>query len=616
MKIKFNCLFALLSVFGFRTAQLQTNTPSPYFKNGEAQIVAAFRDSKTWIREQLWVETDFDSDRDGKKDRMHVFVTRPAQTENGQLKLPVIYSSSPYYGLKLITALNIDKKKKIYYDRRQELGENPKKRRHSNPGTRKKRPLFSKFDEPKWITRGYIRVYSSSPGTGLSDGVPSIGGENESLAPKAVIDWLCGRAQGFKTRNGNEEVSAFWSSGKVGMIGTSYDGTLCIAAATTGVQGLEAIVPIAPVTSFYEYYRSNGLVRSPEGYYGEDMDVLYDFIHTGDRAKRKSNNKFMRDSILVLGQDRRTGDYNDFWATRDYLPKIEHMKAALLMAHAFNDWNVMPIHSVRFYEAAKKQGLPVQLYMHQGGHGGEPPFEMMNRWFTRFLFGVENGVEKDTPVRIEREHQSYPSHYGAFPDSKSELVALHLHAEVDNAGHLMLQPSDYPDVFTFTDNYKFSARRLLMPENHKHRLLFISPVLQQDIRISGTPRIKVHLESSNQAANLSVWLVILPWSEEKRAPVYANIITRGWADPQNHASLRQGEPMVRGKFYDVSFDLQPDDQIIPAGKQIGLLIFSSDKEFTLYPKPGTELSFDVKKCLLQLPVVGGKNVLEKAFGNR
>ena len=67
-----------------------------------------------------------------------------------------------------------------------------------------------------------------------------------------------------------------------------------------------------------------------------------------------------------------------------------------------------------------------------------------------------------------------------------------------------------------------------------------------------------------------------------------------------------------GKFYDVSFALQPDDQIIAAGKQIGLMIFSSDAEFTLLPKPGTELTLDLAGTVLTLPVVGGKTALEKA----
>ena len=71
--------------------------PEPHIENGQAQIVEAFRDSKDWIRHDLWVETEFDSDGDGKPDRMHVAVTRPSATEKG-LRLPVIYESSPYYG--------------------------------------------------------------------------------------------------------------------------------------------------------------------------------------------------------------------------------------------------------------------------------------------------------------------------------------------------------------------------------------------------------------------------------------------------------------------------------------------------------------------------------------
>ena len=149
------------------------------------------------------------------------------------------------------------------------------------------RPIISKSHVKEWVPRGYVVVHSSSPGTGLSQGCPTVGGDNESLAPKAVIDWLCGRARGFTTPDGDETVVADWCTGKVGMTGTSYNGTIPLAAATTGVEGLEAIIPIAPNTSYYHYYRSNGLVRHPFGYLGEDIDYLYDFIHSGNEAKRE-----------------------------------------------------------------------------------------------------------------------------------------------------------------------------------------------------------------------------------------------------------------------------------------------------------------------------------------
>ena len=69
----------------------------PVFVDGRAQIVDAFQDSTLWIRQELWVETEFDTDGDGRPDRVHVAVVRPGQTETEGLKVPVVYESSPYF---------------------------------------------------------------------------------------------------------------------------------------------------------------------------------------------------------------------------------------------------------------------------------------------------------------------------------------------------------------------------------------------------------------------------------------------------------------------------------------------------------------------------------------
>lgn len=581
----------------------QTTIPRPLIKNGEAQIVPEFADPNTWIRQVLWVETDFDSDQDGKPDRMHTFVTRPWQTDSFNLKLPIVYISSPYNGLTLKALMGMGDKGS-YWNVKHELGQQPKGHKHPDLATREERPFASMMTDRQWVSRGFITVYSSSPGTGLSDGVPTIGGENESLAPKAVIDWLCGRAKAYTTRTGNTEVKAFWSSGKVGMTGTSYDGTLCIAAATTGVQGLEAIIPVAPVTSWYLYYRSNGLVRSPDGYLGEDMDVLYDGINTGDPAKRPANNLRIRDSLLVPSQDRITGDYNDFWASRDYLSKIGNMKAAMLMAHGFNDWNVQPEQSYRFYQAAKDKGLPVQLFFHQDDHGGDPPFKMMNRWFTRYLFGIQNGVENDPPVAIVREHKTAITQYQSYPDADAKMVSFTLEKGENNTGVLQMNGEPIPAIDTLIDNSALKSSDLLLPKNSANRLLFVTPTLKSDIRISGIPTITLKVGSDKAAANLSVYLVALPWQTEKGVAIYDNLINRTWADPQNYQSLSKGVPLKNGEFYELKFNLNPDDQVIKAGRQIGLMIFSSDPEFTICPKPGTLVMLDLEGCNIQIPFVG------------
>ena len=584
--------------------QQQTITV-PVIEDGQAQTIPEFEDPENWIRHDLWVETEFDTDGDGKPDRMHVSVTRPAQTEGGDLKLPVIYETSPYYAGTARPPYD------FFWDVRHELGEEPPQRTMGPEVQRRgERPIISNSLIETWVPLGFIVVHSTSPGTGLSQGAPTVGGENESLAPKAVIDWLNGRAPGYTSPDGDEKVEAFWSTGNVGMTGTSYNGTLPLAAATTGVEGLKAIIPVAPNTSYYHYYRSNGLVRSPGGYLGEDIDVLYDFIHSGDENKREFNNRTVRDTEMAEGMDRITGDYNEFWASRDYLNHIEPVKAAVLMAHAFNDWNVMPLHSYRIYDALRERGVPSMIYYHQGGHGGEPPHEMMNKWFTRYLFDIENGVEEMPRAWIVREGDSRdePTPYDDYPNPAAEPVTFHLTPGAPEHGGLTLDaPQSSGEFETLVDNVSFSGSALARAEWTNHRLIYTTPELEEPVHISGVPSVSVTLSSSKPAANLSVWMVSLPWSEGRGTQITDNIITRGWASPQNYRSITESEPLEPGQYYTVTFDLEPDDQIIPAGQQIGLMIFSSDREFTLWPHPGTELTIDLDATTLTLPIVGGRD---------
>ncbi len=580
----------------------------PIFENGEAQIVPEFADPSTWIRQRLWVETEFDSDGDGKLDRMHVDVTRPAQTEDG-LKVPVVYETSPYY------AGTASTQSQYFWNVFHELGEAPPPRVSPPPIPHQaNRTFVSNSEVNTWVPRGCAVVHSDSVGTGLSQGCPTVGGPNESLAPKAVIDWLNGRAKGYTTVDGDEEVSATgWSTGKVGMTGTSYNGTLPLAAATTGVDGLEAIIPIAPNTSYYHYYRSNGLVRNPGGWVGEDVDYLFDFISSGYPQTRQYCIDTVRVGEMNKFQDRMTGDYNEFWAGRDYLNQLEDVKAATLMAHAFNDWNVVPEHSVRILQALEAQGVPVQSYFHQGGHGGAPPLQMRNRWFTRYLYGVENGVEDDPKAWIVR-NETGPSQltpYDGYPNPAASPVELVLKPGGNNTGGLTSLALPVVGAETLVDAGNTACNAgTLATQVSEHRLLYVTPELSDDVHISGTPEVSVRLAASKPAANLSVALVRLPWTSgtgcnSSTRGSSTSIITRGWADPQNHASLTDGEPLVPGRFYDVTFDLQPDDQVIPAGNRIGLMIYSTDHEFTVHPQPGTELTVDLAGTSIRLPVVGG-----------
>ena len=599
---------------------------APIFTDGLAQIVPAFTSQAEWIRETLWVEAPFDSDRDGKPDRLFVDVTRQRQTDTEGLKVPVIYESSPYFA-----GTSNDRAK--LWDVNHEIGAVPPQRDHQPPVKfQATRARVSNSLVNDWVPRGFAVVHSEAPGTGLSQGCPTVGDDPERFAPKAVIDWLNGRAKGYKTIDGTEEVRATWSTGKVGMTGTSYNGTIPVAAATTGVDGLAAIIPIAPNTSYYHYYRSNGLVRHPGGWLGEDIDYLYDFVNSGDPARHAQCNKIYRDGEFAEDRDRMSGDYNDFWRKRDLLPHTKNIKAAVLMAHAFNDWNVVPEHSVRIANAVRGR-VPLQFYFHQGGHGGPPPLDMMNRWFTRYLYDVKNDVEKQPKAWIVREPAPTPpaapgappaagggrrgggppqppTPYADYPNPAARMVTMYLRAGGRTSGGLVTEQARGQGRESLTDNAEFTAPALALAAEAPHRLIYATEELRTPWHISGTAQVTIRMSSSKPAANLSVYLVVLPWAD---GPIStSNLITRGWADPQNHDQLRRGgnyesmergRPLKPGEFVTLTFDLQPDDQIVPAGKRIGLMILSSDRDFTLRPKPGTELTVDLDGTSIRIPVV-------------
>jgi X-Pro dipeptidyl-peptidase len=284
----------------------------------------------------------------------------------------------------------------------------------------------------------------------------------------------------------------------------------------------------------------------------------------------------------------------------------------------------MPEHSVRLSEAVRGR-VPLVQYFHQGGHGGDPPFELMNKWFTRFLHGVRNGVEKGPKAYIVRESapgsarsaRSAPTEYADYPNPDARPVPVFPISGGNGVGELGFRRAPARTAETLTDDVAFGAPDLAKATESPNRLIYALPELKNPVHLSGTPRITIRLASSAPAANLSVYLVQLPWADG--AIGTQNLITRGWADPQNAASLtkgghyqsmRPGQPLKPGEFVTLTFDLQPDDQIIPAGKRIALMIFSSDRDFTLWPTAGTKLTVDLSATRLTLPVVGGSPVLE------
>ena len=570
------------------------------------------------VEQTVFVQTQVDSDLDGENDRVRLKLARPAATESEGIKVPVIFEHSPYrYD---IGAAN---NHPVNYERlpQSDIRPNgpPKNRTRAAahaPGPNAEPGLPGSLDD-YWVPRGYAVVLGESIGTGFSDGCPTIGSTKETLATKAIIDWLNGRAKAF-TPDG-EPVVADWTKGNVGMVGVSYNGTLANMVATTGVDGLRTIVPTAAIASWYDYYRANGLVRAPHSaesgqgknyYQGEDTDVLAEFTQGGKRAEEcAAVTERLREK-----QARVTGDYSEFWHERDYLHRADGIDASVFVVHGREDYNVMGTAYASWWQQLRRRDVPRKIWLHNGGHGGSADrakFQpVLNRWMDHWLFGVDNGVTTEPTATVQRPDGSY-DYYAGWPKPDARNTRLYFGSEnAADPGSLSSGPQRGTEQSFVDRGRDLATDSRLVPnpdQPHKNRLVYLSPELERDVHFSGTPTMSLRAAVNNRhAANLTAVVVDYGPKGSDAEPV---MVTRGWMDVQNRHSAARSEPIRQGKFSTFQWNLEPEDYIFPAGHRIGVVIVSTDKRFTLRPAPGTELSVRPGKSRISLPIAGGKHSL-------
>jgi X-Pro dipeptidyl-peptidase len=553
-------------------AVAQEPSPAPWLKVANGVTQRVFPLSRA-VERTVFVRTSLDTDRDGRKDRIRIRIRRPRG-----VRVPVIFEHSPYRG-----------------------PPGPPVRFHDVDVDALPRAFTDSSLDDYYVPRGYAVVLGESLGTAGSDGCPDVGGRTEATATKAVIDWLNGRARG-ETRSGRR-VRARWSTGNVGMIGSSYIGSLANLVATTGVEGLRTIVPIAAISSWYDYYRANGLVVSPHfsrggagpnPFLGEDTDVVARAI-MGARATGRCARTIR---FLRRAQDRATGDMNAFWRARDYVRRAGRVKASVFVVHGLNDFNVRTKEFAAWWSRLE---VPRKLWLHNLGHETPgPAFQRTeHRWFDRWLFGLPNGIDTEPRATIQREDDSFHTE-ADWPAPGSEDGLLRL----SPAGTLSATPpAPGPDQRFVDRGRKLDADRVLIRNpgrTHPNRLAYRSPSLPGPVRLSGTPRVDLRMSIDNRrAANLTAVLV------DYRPGGRPVMVTRGWLDPRNRFGPDRKVTIRRGRKYQLQWDLQPDDHVFPAGHRIGLVVLSTDHDYTLRPRPGTRISLNPDASTLSLPVVGG-----------
>ncbi|HZM74503.1 MAG TPA: Xaa-Pro dipeptidyl-peptidase [Candidatus Limnocylindrales bacterium] len=577
------------------------------------------------IRERVFVESGVDSDADGRRDRVEVRIIRPRETVEG-LKVPVIFQPSPYYaGLNDVPN----------HDDIDRDGASSAVGGLAAERAAAETIIFGGYLDNYFVPRGYAVVFADSLGTGGSQGCPTSGAENETEGMKAVVDWLNGRAKGFD--ESGARTKATWSTGRVGMIGVSYNGTLPNAVASTGVPGLETIVPIAAISSWYDYYRANGGVVAPGGFQGEDEDVLARAVLT--RANPEVCAGLM--DAIERDQDRITGDYSAFWHERNYLRDVHKVRASVLLVHGLNDWNVKTMHFGQWWDALAARGVPRKIWLHQANH--QDPFNLrraewlstLHRWFDYWLYRIDTGIMREPMADIEvAPNQWQTAETWPVPGTHPRPLFLGPAAD-ERPGTLNPRPTGFGSRMSFVDDTAQTGEQLADNElgADPNRLVYLTPPLEQPVRLSGTPRVTVRASVDGRSPYLTALLVdygtdtrfagirrlaetdcIGPGLPEdpgcfarreyvtRDTPYY--VVTRGWLDVRNRISPWISQPVVPGSTYTFSFQLQPNDHIFKPGHRLGVVLISTDRDYTLRYPAGTTVDVQLGIGHALLPLAG------------
>ena len=436
----------------------------PLFVNGMAQPIFPFttgavkegysnKDSDI-IRYCVYVETNYDTDGDGKLDLVKALVQVPRAAAKGDYKAATIYEARPYitgctelYGYEddLYNTGNFDIKA---------MYNTPAARKPVGSATTEKAAAAANsadwyywnpeekmmdYEDLDWydyyLVRGYAVVECGGLGTKGSEGFETCGTDLEIDAFKCVIEWLHGDRVAYTDKTSNISIAADWSNKKVGMTGRSYAGTTQFGLATTGVKGLETIVPVAGIASWYEYTNSQGISTDSEPAYS---DALAGYcagrkLDADDWNKIKADYGNYLQTIYDIQRDL-NGNYGEtggHWNIRDYTVDTtqtgpigatgpSQIKCSALIVHGLNDYNVRTKEFQLMYNAFTKAGENVKLLLHQDAHltptypagnlvfdiGDSSYDEILNRWFSHYLYGVKNGAENMAAVTAQSSHDT------------------------------------------------------------------------------------------------------------------------------------------------------------------------------------------------------------------
>ena len=674
-------------------AAYRADRKEPLFLNGRAQPIFPFTpgdniehysyEKSDIVRYIVYVETDYDTDGDGKPDLVKTFVQVPKAAVNGDYKAASIFEASPYVtgtteertleGIGLKEGGNFEMAKLYEKPAKRQATKtvtteevakaaDPKDWYYVNPRESSEDYTHYDYENLNWynyyLVRGYAVVTSSGLGSKGSDGINTTGSDLEVAAYKNIVEWLNGKRKAYSDKTSNHEVKADWSNGNVAMTGLSWAGTTTFGVASTGVEGLKTIVPAAGIASWYDHFNSQGSPLDT----GASNDLSWLSVYTSGRILDKEDWDKVKDYyaayITKLNelQHKDGHNYNEEYAKRDYTLNAANLKAAPLIIQGLNDDNVKPKHFELMLEAYKKAGIDPKVLLHQGNHiypstrwsgtevAGQAFNDLMNLWYSHYLYGIENGIENLPQVTAQDNLD--PSKWHRFDKwdtdqaisgriySKREEVTVTgdyygtgnnwTTRNQDAAFHSSEVAASYAATVDQDTTIKghipvhFSAAFVKGDKNHAHVSATLMDVSDEEFDVvkeeitydkDGYSTRTLEKETIDETG---YWngsnLETLPLKRYKTHKVKSVVIARGWMNLANPASRYDSASsshsidVKENEFHDYTMYLQPNLYTVKKGHRLVLSLHTYDPDYIYFADP-YEVTFKTDSISTTIPTV-------------
>ena len=454
-----------------------------------------------------------------------------------------------------------------------------------------------------FVPRGYARAVFDVVGTYGSDGCTDFGGTGERETAAAVVEFL-----------GTQP----WSSGRVGMIGASYDGTTAIAAAVEAPEHLVTIVPQVAIDRWYDYMFNDGVRMTLEDNVGgladppadspADYDAVYGVVPpyanvledpqgvaevAADHARpcnRVENQRRGYETDPV---------YDEFWVERDYRALADRVQASVLLEGAWLDDNVKHWGTTRFFQALPEgEGAPHKhMVIGQWSHSTSKfpdAKQLRHAWFDHFLKGIDTGVLGLLPVDTQgSDGQRRQS--ATWPPPGTEELELGFTAGAATPVALGADGA----APTWRDlNPSLTEQVILADACAAACARFSSTPFAEDMRIVGSPRLTATVTTDAASTHLDPVLVdVAPNGTGK-------VITRGLLNSNQRNGLASSTPLKPGEPWSATVELWDTDWTLRAGHRLELVLVSSNATWGLPDETRAASTLDLDASAFTIPLVG------------